>query len=218
MGTKEFNKLIRQQLYPVLREIGFEQIGNRKSFIWKKDVLYQFQIKAVGNYFRDVTGWPSGSFSCSVNPFYGFLNDSCDKDDTGKLIPPKRWPSEGGLCLSVAIDQSRYTAGLTNPAERDRSDLWWLEDDGSNAHEVVEGVVHQVKKEVPDYLMNDLDVTYEDRRDFFPPDEKEMMAYIKGASKEGAIFQLEKMIKFSHYLDRINDETVYRNLLEKVRT
>lgn len=46
MGMKEFNKQIRQKLYPVLREIGFEQIGNRNSLIWKADVIYRLQIKA----------------------------------------------------------------------------------------------------------------------------------------------------------------------------
>lgn len=214
MGMKEFNKQIRQKLYPILREIGFERIGNRNSLIWKADVIYRLQIKAVGSYFRDVTGWPSGSFSCSVNPYYGFLNDLSEKDNIGKLIPPKRWPTDGGLGLSVAIDQSQYTNKLKNLAERERTDLWWLEDDESNVNNAVDDLVFQVVQKVPGYLRNDLELTYQSRRDFFPPNEQKMQNYIEEvASKEGAIFHLKMMIKFSNYLNQKDDKNAYEDLL-----
>lgn len=133
----------------------------------------------------------------------------------GKLIPPKLWPSDGGLGLTVSLDQSKYTANLKNPVERERNDLWWL-DDENNVKQVVEDLAQQVMQKVPEYLINDLELTYKDRRDFFPPDDRRLQEYIMNASKDGAISWLKKMIKFSNYLHQEKDERIYSELLKSI--
>lgn len=218
MGMTEFNKLIRKQLYPLLKQMGFEKIGVRKSYKWQDQVIYSLQIKAVGSHFSDVTGWPSSSFTCGIQPYYSFLYDPCDidKDKDGRIVPPKRWPSEGGLGLSKTIDQSQYTKNLYNITEQKRNSIWWLERDEGNVHAVVDDLVEQVKNFVPQYLSSGIDTVYMKERDFLQPTEEAVKLHIEKASKTGAIYWLKKLIKFSDFLQFQEDREAYEMLLKKI--
>ena len=213
---KEFNRLIKKILYPLLEEMGFEKIGTRKSYKYEDGVIYRFQIKAVGSHFSNVTGWPSSSFQCAVEPYYIFLDDSPEKDEDGRVIPPKKWPSQGGLSLSPALDQSHLTHNLSNRAERERKDIWWLEPDEGNVKEVVEDLACQVKRKVPPYLTSAVESAYSENRKFIMPTEESVLAYIESASVEGAKYWLEKLIKFSSHLKYMEDEGAYKKLLSQL--
>src|SRR5207253_710228 len=60
-------------------------------------------------------------------------------DGNGRLIPDEVYCHVRSH-LSCTLDQESHTKSLSNPAERERKELWWFERDGSNMTEAVENI------------------------------------------------------------------------------
>lgn len=119
---------------PILRQAGFGKVDARNGWRWLDRMVWVFNIRAVGSYFSDVTGWPPGSVGVWLGVFYSFMPTDfpVKVGDPGQPLPAEH------MCqmrshLECAIDQSRHLHTLPNPAERERKDIWWVESDGSNA-------------------------------------------------------------------------------------
>jgi hypothetical protein len=125
------NKSLRKHVAPVLKSAGFEKVD------WKADCVWVFNIRAVGSYFSEVTGWPPSSVCVWLGLSYDFIPqpDSVQRDALGRVRPAEH------LCQLRSKLQRRKAGGrcsstLRNPGERNRRDIWWLEPDGSDADEV----------------------------------------------------------------------------------
>ncbi|MBI5035092.1 MAG: hypothetical protein HZB51_31595 [Chloroflexi bacterium] len=62
-------------------------------------------------------------------------------DAKGKLRPRE------SIChlrsdLKASLNQERYKSQLSNPAERQRNDIWWITPNGENIVEVIEDIAH----------------------------------------------------------------------------
>ena len=143
ISSPDINKLLRKYLSPILRENGFTKVSARKAWGWKDHCVSVLQIRAVGSYFSDVTGWPpmsvcvwAGVYSDFI-PFNGHTPPKLD--EKGRLVPDEVYCHMRSH-LSRTLDQGRFTALLSNPAERVRKDIWWFERDGSNMEETVEDI------------------------------------------------------------------------------
>ena len=135
------NKPLRAQLFPILRNAGFERMDARNAWSWRGDFIWVLNIRAVGAYFSRVTGWPPGSVGVRLGVFFAFgpHPSGLKSDEKGRLRPPEH------VChmrshLVRGIDQSEFTTTLHNPAERCRMDVWWLEPSGVNAEQVARDV------------------------------------------------------------------------------
>ena len=143
ISSSDIDKVLRKYLSPILRENGFSKVSARKSWGWHGHCVWVLNIRAVGSYFSDVTGWPPMSVCVWTGIYYDFIpfggRTPPKADDKGRLIP------EEVTChmrshLSCTLDQSVYTKRLSNPAEQERKDIWWFEPDGSNMVEAVENI------------------------------------------------------------------------------
>ena len=142
ISSPNIDKVLRRYLSPILRESGFSKVNARKSWGWHGHCVWVLNVRAVGSYFSDVTGWPSMSVGVWTGVFYDFIpfeGQSIKVDDRGRLIP-EEWYCHMRSHLSCTLDQSAYTKHLSNPAERKRKDIWWLERDGSNMIEAIENI------------------------------------------------------------------------------
>lgn len=145
--SKEINKEIRKIISPILSENGFDVIKVRNNWLHKKDVIWVFNLRAVGNYFSLVTGWPSMSLTGWLGMYYLFIPKVYKQKNTAL-------PDEAACDLrseiNVSIDQSEFTRTLDNPPERKRTDIWWVEKDGSNLNKVIEDIkVSFLKDSIP---------------------------------------------------------------------
>jgi len=144
ISSPEVDKFLRRDLSPIIREDGFQKVSARKACCWRDQCVLVFQIRAVGSYFSDVTGWPPMSVGAWTGVYYDFIPVDRHRppkiDLKGRLIPDE-WQCHLRSHLCRTLDQSRYTERLSNPAERVRKDIWWLERSGSNIEEVVENMV-----------------------------------------------------------------------------
>jgi hypothetical protein len=131
------NKPLRTVVVPILRDARFQQVDARNGWAWRNDLIWVFNIRAVGSYFSHVTGWPPGSVCTWLGVFFTFA--PCPRgikiDDQGRLRPAEH------LChmrthLDRGVDQSGWIRRLRNPAERERTDIWWVQPDGENGDEV----------------------------------------------------------------------------------
>ena len=143
ISSPDIDKILRAHLSPILRESGFSKVSARKSWGWHGHCVWVLNIRAVGSYFSDVTGWPPMSVCVWTGIYYDFIpfegHTPPKVDEKGRLIP-NEVDCHMRSHLSRTLDQSVYTKRLSNPAEREREDIWWLEPDGSNMVEAVENI------------------------------------------------------------------------------
>jgi hypothetical protein len=140
------NRALRAHVAPFLREAGFAKTDARNGWRWLDKTVWVFNIRAVGNYFSEVTGWPPGSVGVWLGVFYSFMptDRPIKVDDEGRPLPAEH------LCqirshLECTLDQSQRLGRLPNPAERDRKDIWWIEPHGSNAASVATDIASALK-------------------------------------------------------------------------
>ena len=144
ISSPDMNKLLRRHLSPILRDSGFTKVSARKSWGWHGHCTWVLQIRAVGNYFSQVTGWPPMSVCVWTGIYYDFVpfrgHTPPKTDNKGRLIPDEVYCHMRSH-LSCTLDQKVYTKALSNLPERSRKDIWWFESDGSNMTEAVKNIV-----------------------------------------------------------------------------
>lgn len=137
------NKDLRRVVSPALRAAGFDHVDARNGWAWRANLIWVFNIRAVGRYFSEVTGWPPSSVGVWLGIFYMFMPelrpDGLKTDKNGRLMPAE------AMChmrthLETRIDQGGLTRKFPNPAERRRRDIWWVDPDGGNAYEVAQDI------------------------------------------------------------------------------
>lgn len=144
-SSATINKCLRRTVSPALRAAGFDQVDARKAWRWLDDCIWVFEIRAVGSYFSDVTGWPSSSVCVWLGVYYRFMPASRPRkvDRTG-LPLPSEFECHRRSHLDRALVRANR-ASLFNPAEQVRTDVWWVERDGANAEEVATEIAAQMR-------------------------------------------------------------------------
>jgi hypothetical protein len=142
------NKSLRRRVAPYLREAGFQYVDARNAWSWQSDSIRVFNIRAVGDYFSQSTGWPPGSVCVWLGVFFTFMPrpPGLKNDDHGRPRPQEH------LChmrsqLTSSLDASARTQTLVNPLERKRRDIWWVESDGTNGDEVAADIASSLVSE-----------------------------------------------------------------------
>src|SRR5512146_2609875 len=92
ISSPEINKILRKTLSPILRENGFTVVQARKAWGWHDHCVWVLSIRAVGNYFSLVTGWPPMSVGVWTGVYYDFIPEDSrsayvDVDTEGRLRP-----------------------------------------------------------------------------------------------------------------------------------
>lgn len=131
IGSPEINKTIRRILSPSLREAGFNKVNSRQNWAWIDHCIWVLEIRAVGKYFSDVTGWLPMSINVDLGIYYDFIpSRNCEiKIGTQDELLPKPFQCHLENQLNCHINQARYKNHLDNPAEKEREDIWWVEPD-----------------------------------------------------------------------------------------
>ena len=133
---------------PVLRAYGFQRVDARNGRLWNDEAICVFNVRAVGSYFRDVTGWPAASLTVWLGVYFPFIPrvTPLRKDSQGRLLP-KEHDCAMRSSLRVGIDQSSLVQGLSNAAEKRRQDIWWVQADGSDAERAALDIASQLEAE-----------------------------------------------------------------------
>ena len=135
------NRSLRRVVCPILHDAGFDKVDARNAWRWRDQVICIFNIRAVGNYFSEVTGWPPGSICVWQAVFYRFMPQAIAiAHDTNGRLRPAEHQGHMRTHLDHGLDQSERTSQLPKSAERCRKDVRWVERDGSNAEDVADDV------------------------------------------------------------------------------
>ena len=143
IGSPEINKVLRRYVRPVLIENGFDITETRKAWGWHPPCIWGVNIRAAGNYFSEVTGWPPMSVGVTVGVYYEFIpfqGNRHPKIDAKGRLRPDVVECHRTSAILCSIDQSSYKSTLAPPAERARTDLWWITEDGTNLADVAENI------------------------------------------------------------------------------
>jgi hypothetical protein len=164
--SKEASKLIKQEIYPFLKELGFDRYVGRRAYKYYDDFILGFSTNAVGSYFSDVTGFPPASISATAWVYYNFVPASHETQDPDvKKLRPKTCHAH--LSLNVSDMATQSMRKCDNPANTSRSDLWWVESNGENITEVLIDLKASIHEQAIDWWD-----TYSDHRKSFEYIEK----------------------------------------------
>lgn len=141
------NRSLRRYVAPILRDAGFQEVGARNGWRWRDKVILVFNIRAVGNYFAQVTGWPPGSVGAWLGCYYTFMphqhSIKCNKQGQ---VQPAEYECHMRSHLDCGRDQAHLVQSLRNPAEGRRKDLWWVDPDARDAEEVAKDIANSLYK------------------------------------------------------------------------
>jgi hypothetical protein len=141
------NRALRTAVSPLLRQLGFDKVDARNGWRWLDKSIWVFNIRAVGNYFAETTGWPPGSVGVWLGVYYTFMPaDAPTKPDADGRLHPAEHACHMRTHLEAALDQGKWTTRLRNAAERRRADIWWVEPDGSNAAPVAMDIARAIER------------------------------------------------------------------------
>jgi len=142
------NQSLRRYVSPLLHKADFQTVDARNGWRWQDKVIWVVNIRAVGNYFSDVTGWPPGSVNVWLGILYPFIPHwpSIKHDKQGRL-QPKDHHCHMRSHLECGRDQTKLVQSLKNPAEQQRKDLWWIDPDGRDAEEVAQDIAISLHKD-----------------------------------------------------------------------
>ncbi len=154
------NRALRAHVLPVLRNADFMQMDARNAWRWQEKTIWVFNIRAVGNYFSSVTGWPPGSVGVWLGVYYPFFprEPHIKADKHGRLLPAEH------MChtrthLDCTLDQSARVASLLNPAERRRTDIWWIDPQGESSVSASTNIAAALAEEGLPWLRDNSDLS-----------------------------------------------------------
>lgn len=136
------NKALRQHLSPALLRHGFDLVKARKAWGWHPHAIYVLEVDNVGNAFSKATGWPMHSLRAAVGVWIESAAESdvaLFRDEQGRVRPDLA-ACQQRLQLQCTMNQSAWQTPLPEAQERERTDIWWVQDDGSNLTEVVRNI------------------------------------------------------------------------------
>ncbi len=159
IGSPDIDKHIRKIISPILRESGFYKVKTRNNWAYRDKCIWIFNIRAVGNYFSQVTGFPPMSLTAWLGVFYTFIPSQAkiktDKD--GLLLPPE-YCGHMRYTLTNHDYSLQIRSGLENPAEAERTDIWWIEPNGNNVELMVNDLAESLKTIGIPWLLNMTDL------------------------------------------------------------
>jgi hypothetical protein len=134
MNSSMVNKQIRKILKPFLEENGFTKITDRNYLKTIGIFDYIIEIKSVGNYFSDTTGWPPQSICITSGIFCNIIKHWHKKE--------YHYQMENIFTL----DQIKYKKELKSEPEKKRKDILWIDNNSD-----LDIVVNELKKSIQNY-------------------------------------------------------------------
>ena len=130
--SKIVSKHIRKILKPFLEKNNFVKVTDRNYI--KTVGIFDFiiEIKSVGNYFTEVTGFPSQSTHITSGVFCNVI---------------KKWHKKEyhyQFENLISLDQSKYSNNLWTENKK-RKDIWWIDDD-SDLELIVNDFLKSIEK------------------------------------------------------------------------
>jgi hypothetical protein len=157
----DINKVIREIIFPTLKDLGFTKFRGRTAWRYLDEAIWVFNIKAVGAYFSLVTGFPPASLHASLGIYYREFPQSpeVEIDAKDRLPIPKEFHCHTRYGLENIHDQTSLRSDAMLPQERRRTDIWWIDPEGRN----VTSVIHDIKNSILEYGIPLLEKPYNAR-------------------------------------------------------
>ena len=150
IGSPDIDKHIRRVISPLLRENGFSKVMMRNNWAYRDTCIWIFNIRAVGNYFSQVTGFPPMSLTAWLGVLYTFIPAQAEiKTDRDGLLLPQEYLGHMRSALRNYDHRLQVRSGLTNPAEVKRDDIWWIDPDGGNIGPMVDDLAASLNDRAP---------------------------------------------------------------------
>ena len=125
MDSRVVNREIRREVWPALREKGFDTLTTRTAWRHLADRIWVVNFQSFNSYFSLVDGCTTFSFALNLGIYFRQLGD---EDKTGVQAKPKDYQCHFRSKLLKTITQTNYG----------RKDIWYVDTEGLNLLEVLD--------------------------------------------------------------------------------
>jgi hypothetical protein len=163
IGSSEINKSIRKIISPTLRENQFSKVRTRNNWRYLEKCIWVFNIRAVGNHFSQVTGYPPMSVVVNLGCYYTFFPSSnFVKVDKDGLLIPAEYLCQSRIQLSNHDINRHSRHSVYNTVNENRDDIWLITPDGENVDIMVQDICDSFNFQgIPWFeKMTDLEIVY----------------------------------------------------------
>jgi len=135
--SRAVSRILRDELHPYLKNIGFTKFKGGRAYRYDEGCVLGFTTAAVGNYFSQVTGYPTASFTATAWAHYDCIPSFEQRPMNPKsAFLPKN--SHFAIDLGVVSPAIKSIRKCRSEPEQERNDIWWVEPDGSNLAEIAQ--------------------------------------------------------------------------------
>jgi hypothetical protein len=150
MDSKVINKLIRSEVWPILREQGFGHFESRNAFAYKGRFINVVHFQSFNSYLADGLGCTTYSFTVRLGTYVigSPGKEYVSIDNAGRLMP-----SEPQCSFRTVLRKSTPVDGFA------REDLFYIDPDGRTAAACFREVQRLLREFAPAWFeaQNDLD-------------------------------------------------------------
>lgn len=125
MGSSVVSREIRREVWPVLRQQGFDAFTSRTAWRHLPDRVWVVNFQSFSSYFSLVDGCTTFSFAMNIGIYLDALAENVDAKVRAR---PRDYHCHFRAKLAKGIHQQNYT----------RSDIWFVDPQGSNLLDVVD--------------------------------------------------------------------------------
>lgn len=125
MDSRVVNREIRREVWPVLREKGFDALSARTAWRHMEDRVWVVNFQSFNSYFSLVDGCTTFSFALNLGIYFHALGEGDKAEVEAK---PKDYQCHFRGKLFKAITQKNYG----------RKDIWYVDPEGLNLLEVLD--------------------------------------------------------------------------------
>lgn len=141
MNSKDVNKEIKKKIWPLLKENGFSQCTSRNAWRITEETIEVVNFQSFNSYIAYGVGCTTFSFSVNLGVYYKCF----EKTPWFTSVSQERvqeYESHVRFSLEKHLKQAKlfhpYNNNRFHMWKKDRNDIWYVKEDGSNLEEVIE--------------------------------------------------------------------------------
>lgn len=156
IDSKTINKEIKNDIWPLLKDVGFSKLTSRTAWRLAEETIEVINFQSFNSYLADGIGCTTFSFAINLGVYYKCYELTPWFKPEQHIDLPQEYACHARKRLEKNINQAILFHPYNNPSglfwEKDRMDIWYIVEDGSNIEEAINDAKHTVTTVGMDWL------------------------------------------------------------------
>lgn len=146
MDSKVVNKAIKSNIFPFLKEQGFTEFSGRNALRSSDQTVDIINLQSFNSYLAEGVGCTTYSFAINLYVYYKCYEKTPWFDGKVPSKPNEYIPFQQGI-VTKTLNQAKLFHPYGKKNGKDRTEIWYVKEDGSNLNEVIEDAKNCIDKQ-----------------------------------------------------------------------